>query len=96
VVCWRENEAAHNDDRVERLLGVKTSPWEQGPSFDFVRTSRMIVVRETREAKRTTCWSGSSPIGCTLIQIAVTLSNMSDCLSLMSFHSMSYCIDDMD
>jgi hypothetical protein len=33
-----------------------------------------------------------SPVGCTLIQIAVTLSDMSDCLSLLSSRSMSYCI----
>jgi hypothetical protein len=34
------------------------------------------------------CWSGSSPAGCLSIQVAATLSIMSDSLSLQSFHSM--------
>jgi hypothetical protein len=60
VVCWRENEAAHDDGRVERSLGTKTFSREQGPNFDLVGTSQMVVVCEIREAKCTTCWSGSS------------------------------------
>jgi hypothetical protein len=56
----------------------------------------MVVIHETREAKRTTCWSGSSPVGCTPIRITVTLSDMSDRLSLLSSHSMFCCIDGMD
>jgi hypothetical protein len=64
--------------------------------FDLVGTSRMVVIRETREAKRTTCWSGSSPTGCTSIQITATLSDMSDRLSLLSSHSMFCYIDGMD
>jgi hypothetical protein len=50
---------------------------------------RTVVVRETQEVKRTTCWSGSSPAECTLIQIATTLSDMSDRLSLLSSRSIS-------
>jgi hypothetical protein len=34
------------------------------------------------------CWSGSSPAGCILIRVAVTLSVMSDSLSLPSSRSM--------
>jgi hypothetical protein len=34
------------------------------------------------------CWSGSSPAGCISIRVTVTLSVMSDNLSLMSSHSM--------
>jgi hypothetical protein len=34
------------------------------------------------------CWSGSSPAGCISIRVAVTLSVMSDSLSLQSSHSM--------
>jgi hypothetical protein len=56
----------------------------------------MVVVRETREVKCMTCWSGSSPAGCTSIQIAATLLDMSDGLSLLSSHSMSCCIRWMD
>jgi hypothetical protein len=56
----------------------------------------MVVVRETREAKCMTCWSGSSPIGCTPIRITVTLSDMSDHLSLLSSRSMFYFIDGID
>jgi hypothetical protein len=56
----------------------------------------MVVIRETREAKRMTCWSGSSPTGCTSIQITATLSDMSDRLSLLSSHSMFCYIDGMD
>jgi hypothetical protein len=52
----------------------------------------MVVVHETREAKRMTCWSGSSPAWCTLIQITVILSDMSDRLLLLSSHSTSCCI----
>jgi hypothetical protein len=33
------------------------------------------------------CWSGSSPAGCISIQVAVTLSVMSDILSLQSSRS---------
>jgi hypothetical protein len=55
----------------------------------------MVVVRETQEAKRTICWSGSFPVGCTPIRIVMTLSDMSDHLSLLLSHSMSYWIDGM-
>jgi hypothetical protein len=91
-----ENEIAHDDDRAGRSLGAKTSSREQGPSFDLVGTLQMIVVCETREAKRTTCWSDSSPAGCTSIQITMTLSDMSDPLSLLSTHSLFCFIDGMD
>jgi hypothetical protein len=58
----------HQDDgRAGRLSGDKTSSWEQIPDFDLVGTSRMVVVCETRGATRMTCWSGSSPAGCTPI-----------------------------
>jgi hypothetical protein len=55
----------------------------------------MVVVHETREAKRTMCWSGSCPVGCTLIRITATLLDMSDRLLLLSSHDMSCCIDGM-
>jgi hypothetical protein len=35
-----------------------------------------------------TCWLGSSPAGCISIRVTVTLSVMSDTLSLQSSHSM--------
>jgi hypothetical protein len=104
VVCWRENDAAPDDDRAERSLGVKTSSREQGPRFNLVGTSqtivvretrgatRMVVIRETRGATHMTCQSGSSPAGCTPIRTVMTLSDMSDRLSLLPSHSMSYCI----
>jgi hypothetical protein len=91
-----ENEAAHDDDWAEQSLGAKTSSREQGPNFNLVGTSQTVVIRETREAKRTTCCSGSSPVGCTPIQITATLSNMSDRLSLLSSRSMFCFIDGMD
>jgi hypothetical protein len=90
------NEATHDDDWARRSLGVKTSYREQGPSFDLVGTLWVVVVRETREVKRTTCWSGSSPVGCILIRITMTLSDISDRLSLLSSRSMSCCIDGLD
>jgi hypothetical protein len=96
VVCWRGNEAAHDGDRVGRSLSAKTSSREQGPIFNLVGTSRTVVIRETREAKHTTCWSGSSPVGCTPIRIVMTLSDMSDRLSLQLSSSMFCCIDSMD
>jgi hypothetical protein len=34
------------------------------------------------------CWSGSSPVGCISIRVTMTLSVMSDSLSLPSSHSM--------
>jgi hypothetical protein len=52
----------------------------------------MVIIRETREVKRTTCWSVSSPAMCTPIRITATLSDMSDCLLFLSSHSMSYYI----
>jgi hypothetical protein len=48
-----------------------------------------------QQAKHTMCWLGSFPAGCTPIQITVTLSDMSDHLSLLSSHSMFYYIDGM-
>jgi hypothetical protein len=96
VVCYRENEIAQDDDRAERSLGAKTSSREQGLMFDLVGASRTVIVRETREATRTMCWSGSSRAGCTLIRITVILSDLSDRLSLLSSRSMSCCIDGMD
>jgi hypothetical protein len=56
----------------------------------------MVVVRETRRATHMMCLSGSSPAGCTPIRFAVTLLDMSGRLSLLSSHSMSYCIGWMD
>jgi hypothetical protein len=56
----------------------------------------MVVVREAREAARTTCWSGYSTAGCTPIQITATLSHMSDRLSLLLSHSIFYCIVGID
>jgi hypothetical protein len=76
--------------------GPRLHPGSSGPSFDLVGTSWTIVVHETREAKRMTCWFGSFPAWCTLIQIVVTLSDMSDRLSFLSPRSMSYYIDDID
>jgi hypothetical protein len=82
VVCWRENEAAQDDDWVERSLGAKTSSQEQGPDFDLVGISQTVIVHEAREAVRTTCWSGSSPIGCISIWVTMTLLVMSGHLSI--------------
>jgi hypothetical protein len=93
VVQWRENEAAQYDGRARWSLGAKTSSWEQNPNFDLVWTSRTVVVRETLEATHTTCWSNSSPAGCTPIRITVTLSDLSDHLSLLPSRSMSCFID---
>jgi hypothetical protein len=56
----------------------------------------MVVVCETLGTTRMMCQSGSSPIGCTPIQIAITLSDISDRLSLLSSCSMYCCIDGMD
>jgi hypothetical protein len=55
VVCWRENEATHDDGWAGLSLGAKTSSREQGPSFNFVGTLQIVVVRETREANHMTC-----------------------------------------
>jgi hypothetical protein len=64
----------HQDDsRAGRSLGAKTSSREWSSDFNLVGTSQTIVVRETHEATRMTCWSGSSPVGCTPIRIAATL-----------------------
>jgi hypothetical protein len=49
----------------------------------------MVVVRETPGVARTTCWSGSSPVGCISIRVVATLSDMSDRLLLLSSRSMS-------
>jgi hypothetical protein len=92
VIYWRENEVAQDDSRAGQSLGAKTSSREQGPRFDLVGTSRTVVVHETCEATHMTCWSGSSPTKYTPIRITVTLSNMSDRLSLLSSCSMSCCI----
>jgi hypothetical protein len=62
--------------------GPRLHPESRGPNFDVVGTSQTVVVHETRGAKRMTCWPGSSPVGCRPIQIAVTLSDMSDRLPL--------------
>jgi hypothetical protein len=70
---WRPGQAS---------LGIKTSSLEQGPNFDLVGISWMVVIRETSGVTRTTCWSSSSPAGCTPIWIVVTLSDMSDRLSV--------------
>jgi hypothetical protein len=48
VVCWKENNAAQDDDRA----GYR---WEQGIDFDLVETSWMVVVHETPGVARTTC-----------------------------------------
>jgi hypothetical protein len=77
VVCWREDEAAQDDGRAGGSLGAKTSSQDQRPDFDLVETSRTVVVHETREATRTTCWSGSSPVGCISIRSTMTLLDMS-------------------
>jgi hypothetical protein len=87
----------HQDDsQAGRSLGAKTSSREQSPDFNLVGTLWAVVVRETRGAMRTTCWPGSSTAGCTSIRITMTLSNMSDRLSLLSSRSMSYCIDGLN
>jgi hypothetical protein len=56
--------------------------WEQGIDFDLVGTSRTIIIREASGVARTTCWSGSSPVGCISIRVTTILSDMSDCLSV--------------
>jgi hypothetical protein len=43
-----------------------------------------------------TCWSDSSPVGCTSIRVTVTLSDMSDRLPLHSSRSMFCCIDSVN
>jgi hypothetical protein len=42
----------------------------------------MVVIRETPGAMRTMCRSGSSPAWCISIRVIVTLSDMSDRLSV--------------
>jgi hypothetical protein len=74
--------ATQDDGRAGRSLGAKTSSREQGPKFDLVGTPQMVVIGKTREATHTTCWSGSSTAWCTPIRIVVTLSDMSDRLSI--------------
>jgi hypothetical protein len=74
----------------------KTSSREQGPWFDLVGTSWTVVTCETRGATRMMCQSSSCPAGCTPTRITVTLSDMSDRLLLLSYHSMYCCIDGMD
>jgi hypothetical protein len=87
----------HQDDGwVGQSLRAKTSSREQSPDFGLIRTSRTVVVHETRGATRMTCWSDSSPAGCTPIRITVTLSNMSDRLLLLSSHSIFCYINGMD
>jgi hypothetical protein len=70
---WRPSRAS---------LGVKTSSREQRPDFNLVETLRTVVVCETPRATRMMCRSGSSPVGCISIWVTVTLSNMSDRLSV--------------
>jgi hypothetical protein len=70
-------------------LGAKTASQEQGPNFDLVGTSYIVVISEILRVVYTVRWSGSSPAGCILIRIATTLLDMSDRLSLLSSHSMS-------
>jgi hypothetical protein len=49
------------------IARAETSSWEQGTDFNLVGTSQPVVVHETPEVTRMTCWSGSSPTGCTPI-----------------------------
>jgi hypothetical protein len=56
----------------------------------------MVVIHETLGTTCMMCQSGSSSAGCIPIQIAMTLSDMSGRLALLSSHSMSCCIDGMD
>ncbi len=70
------------------LLGAKTSSREQRLDFDLVGTSPKVFVRETPGATRMSCQSGSSTVGCISIWVTMTLSDMSDRLSLLSSHSM--------
>jgi hypothetical protein len=72
------NKAAQDDGRAGRSQGANTSSREQGPNFDLVGTSQMVIVRETCGVTRTMCWSGSSPAWCISIQITMTLSDMSE------------------
>jgi hypothetical protein len=69
---------------------------EQGADFNLVGTSYTVVVCETRGTTRMIYWSGSSPTRCTLIRIIVTLSDMSDRLSLLSSRSMSFFMDGLE
>jgi hypothetical protein len=84
---WRSSQAS---------VRAKTSSLKQRPDFDLVRTSPTVVICETPRATRTTCRSGSSFVRCISIWITVTLSDMSDCLSLLSSHSISCCTEDDD
>jgi hypothetical protein len=49
----------------------------------------VVVTCETSGVARMMCWSDSSPAGCTPIQIAVILLDMSDHFSLLQSHSIS-------
>jgi hypothetical protein len=74
---WRENEATQDDGQAGRCLGAKTSSREKRPDFELVGTLWTVIVREIHGATHMTCWSCSSPTGCTPIQITVTLLDMS-------------------
>jgi hypothetical protein len=53
-----------------------------GARFRLSRDMRMVIIHETPGVTRMTCWSGSSHTGCISIRVAVTLSDMSDSLSV--------------
>jgi hypothetical protein len=66
---------------------AKTSSREQGPDFDIVGTYERLSYVRAPGVKRMVCRLGSSPVGCISIRVAVTLSVMSDSLSLQSSRS---------
>jgi hypothetical protein len=67
---------------------AKTSSREQGPDFDIVWTCEWLSYVRASGSQAYGMWSGSSPIGCISIRVTVTLSVMSDSLSLSSSHCM--------
>jgi hypothetical protein len=54
----------------------------------------MVDVRETPGVARMACWSGSSPARCILIQVVVTLPDMSDRLFIAVNSCYVRCTDD--
>jgi hypothetical protein len=68
---------------------AKTSSWEQGPDFDIVGTCEYLsYVRAFRSQSYGVLVRFSSPTGCISVRVTVTLSVMSDNLSLQSSRSM--------
>ena len=69
-------------------LRVKTSSREQGPDFDIVGTCEWLSYVRASGSQAYNVLVRFFPAGCISIRVVVTLSVMSDSLSLQSSHSM--------